>query len=481
VTVTENDKPLSVLFVLESEPESSCSLAFFNSYVESLMDTISPDVTLSIFYPVFSDSEEHYSLNIVPGDKFSRFITYVPKKHVAFRETFSSSSMENVFRYILKDESFDCIHIWSFKNHSFNYPFIAGERSIPVIVSIYDGFLSSPFIFEKGIIGSGMTEKMKIRISNFVTSPISSFLQKAGTFFPDNRSKKNGYWFELIGRYSSFYNRYPASSLDKPVAEERDSLSLEAINFTEKFIINSEAEYNLYYRSSIPENKVMIMEQGGAGESSFEPMPFEIEGAVKFGFLGELLPEEGISELIEAFNMLYAEGYQNEIHIYGEIAQNRSYFQKLKRNVRNSNIFFRGPIEPGRLNAALVTFDVLIAPSKWYRNDSFLAKTAVNSRKALIVPAKNNISEIIRKHSRGLIIDEINPRSIFNAVSELERNRKRLYYFMRVTDDFKIETVKGNAVKLFDLYSSLSRKKVDLDKMLLKRKLHRKKIDRSRG
>jgi len=481
VICVENEKPLSVLFVLESEPESSCSLAFMNSYLEALIESLSFSISVSLFYPVFSDSEEHYSLNIVPGNRFNRFITYIPKKQVTFMDTFSSNSMENVFRYILKDESFDCIHIWSFKNHSFNYPFIAGERSVPVVVSLNDGFLATPFIFEKGVIGTHFSEERKIRISNFVVSPVSSIMIKAANLFSDQKNKKNGFWFELIGRYSSFYNRYPSSSLDTAVLKRRNDLSLEVLNFTDKFILNSDAEYNLFYRNSIPENKIQIMEQGGAGENIFESMPFEIEGAVKFGFLGELLPEEGIPEVIEAFNLLYKEGYQNEIHIYGEIAQNRSYFQKLKKSVRNSNIFFRGPIEPGRLNAALDTFDVLIIPAKWYRNDSFLAKTAISSRKALIVSSKNNISEIVRKYSRGLIIDEITPKSIFNAVSELERNRKRLYYFMRVTDDFKVEMIKENIKALTSVYNSLSRKKLDTDNMLLKRKLHRKKIDRSRG
>ncbi len=473
------DSPLSILFVLESEPESSCSLAFLNSYLEGLTESLSRQISISVFYPLFSDKEEHYSLNIIPGNDFNRFVTYLPKRHISFKETFSSFQIENVFRYILKDESFDCIHIWSFKNHSFNYPFIAGERSIPVVVSLYDGFLSTPFIFEKGCIGGCFTKEKKLRISNFVSSPVNSVLEKAGKLFSPRNNK--GVWFEQIGRYSSFYNKPAASSLEDPVCREREKLSFEAIEFTDKFILFSEMEYNLFYRNSIPENKTIFMEQGFYGEGFVDSKPFEIEGAVKFGFMGELLPEDGIMELVEAFNILYEKGFQNEIHIYGEIAGNSRYVNRLKKTIKNPNVFLRGPIEPGRFNAALETFDVLIVPSKWHRSDTFLVKSAIWCRKAIVISSKNRAAEIVENMSRGIVVDEIAPDSIFNVLSELERNRKRLYYFMRITDDFEATTIDSNVRTLISLYSSLSKKKLNLDDMILKRKLHRKKIERLRG
>ncbi len=478
-----DNKSLAVLFVLESEPESSFSLSFFNSYIESLVDSLNKSmVKISIFYPVFSDSEEHYSLNIVPGTGFTRYITYLPPKFLTYKETFASPLMENVFKYILKDESFDCIHIWSFKNHSLNYPFIAKERNVPVMISLCDGFLSSGFMFEKNSIGSSFADgKKKVRISNFVSSPFNSFIRNAGKLFSESKTKKRNSWFEQIGRYTSFYNTPPSSFIDQDVISERNSLSLEVIEFADKFILNSEMEYNAFYRSSIPENKVVVIEQGGAGESIVESKPFEIEGAVKFGFMAELLPEEGILEILKAFNALYKDGYQNELHIYGETVQNRNYFNKIKKYIRDSKIILKGPIEPGRLSAALGTFDVLIMASKWSRSDTFLLKTAICSRKAVIVPSKNSMADIVRKYNRGLTIDEVSIDAISKSVSELERNRKRLYYFMRVSDDFNVSMIKDNTTKLIEMYESVSKKKQTLNDVLLKRKLHRKKIERSRG
>nr|HPG35970.1 glycosyltransferase [bacterium] len=209
--------------------------------------------------------------------------------------------------------------------------------------------------------------------------------------------------------------------------------------------------------------------------------PFEIEGAVKFGFIGEILPEEGVLELVEAFNILYEDGYHNEMHFYGELHENHHYFTRLKKKVRNPNVYFHGPIQPGRLNSVLNTFDVLMIPSKWHRSDSFLVNNAISGRKAVIVSNRNNISEKIRRSNRGLILEQVDRVNIATAVSELERNRKRLYYFMRTTDDFKNSDIEDDVCTLVDMYSNYSRSRENFDRVLLKRKLIKKKIDRQRG
>ncbi|HSW59748.1 MAG TPA: hypothetical protein VLJ60_03060, partial [bacterium] len=127
----ESENRLSLLFVLESSPEDGNSIAFLNSYIESLINFLADEVDLALFYPEFSDTEEHYSLNIIQGPKYKKMVTYLPARHESFKDTFANSRMESIFSYILKDAHFDCVHIWSFKNHSFNYPLLAKERSLP--------------------------------------------------------------------------------------------------------------------------------------------------------------------------------------------------------------------------------------------------------------------------------------------------------------------------------------------------------------
>ena len=139
-----------------------------------------------------------------------------------------------------------------------------------------------------------------------------------------------------------------------------------------KFSYSGKYEYQTFYKEVIPEHKIAVIDAGMLCDGTFENRPFEIEGAVKFGFMGEILPEEGIVELIDAFNLLYSQNYQNELHIYGETHENAQFVNRLKQRVKNTNVFFHGPIQPGRMNAALNTFDALIIPAHWHRGDTFL-------------------------------------------------------------------------------------------------------------
>lgn len=470
----DSENLLSVLFVLDSDPQSGASLAFFNSFIEQLTDCIAGQAAVTLFYPEFSDTEEHYSLSITQLPKYRRMVTYIPTRLDSFSETYLNEKMDGVFSFILKEDHFDAIHFWSLKNHSFNYPAIAKERGIPVVCTVFDGFLFSNSIFDKGLSESDGN----VKISNFVNISIASFVKKiVAAFKPKTRS----YWFENIGRYSRYYNRSSINGVDSSVFEERSELSDEIVSFCDKFLFFSELEYNLFYRPLVPESKAVFMEQGIERELDFWNRPFEIEGAVKFCFMGEILPEDGILELVEAFNILYSEGLHNELHVYGETHENAAYFMKLKKRVKNPNVYFHGPVQGGRINAALNTTDVLLIPSKRFRNDTFLVNNAVSERKAVVVSGKNAIAEKIRKSGRGLIIDEVTPRAIADAVSELEFNRKRLYYFMRVTDDFKAADMAGNCAFLTSLYGELARNGRDGDPILLAKRLNRKRKERQRG
>ena len=105
----------------------------------------------------------------------------------------------------------------------------------------------------------------------------------------------------------------------------------------------------------------------------------------------------------------------------------------------------------------------------------------LSERKALIVSSKNALAEKVRRSGRGLILDEVTPRAIADAVSELERNRKRLYYFMRVTDDLKVPDISENCSFLISLYGELAKNYKEPDPLLLAKRLNRRRKERQRG
>jgi glycosyltransferase involved in cell wall biosynthesis len=229
----------------------------------------------------------------------------------------------------------------------------------------------------------------------------------------------------------------------------------------------------------IEEDDTLFIEQGIDVDAASQSRPFEINGPVSFGFVGDIIPEEGIEILISAMNLLSDQGRHNSLHIYGDVFQNKEYYNKLQRMSRSKHIHFHGPVAPQRLAAILDTFDVLVVPSEWQRSDTYLLYTTIARRKAVITSYRSSIGEIVRKTGRGMTLEETTPEALFSAMIELETNRKKLYYHMRITDDFSFVDV-GETVELFvSNYKKIVATPPE-EAALLAQKRFRKRVERLR-
>ncbi len=467
-----------ILFVLDSSPNEDVSAAFYNSYIKLLAEEFSKYVNISIFYPIISDRNSHYELKIDSSSSVQRFFTYIPSRFENMATSFSNPQMEVVFEKVLKEASFDAVHIFSLKNHSLNYPFISKRMNIPTILSVFDNHLLCPLIFMNRNDCSHEKCGACMKISNFVASPFTKIIKNLESLI---KPKKNYNWYDQIGRYSCFYNRKPLCQVDSEIIKERQKTVCELVNFVDKFHFFSEKLYREAFESVIPENKVFFMDQGIDMSTLSDTRPLEITGHIKFGFVGDIIQEEGIEELVAAASIIKEAGFVNEIHVYGEIYENRDFFDILRKKSANLNIFFHGAVNPGRIHALLDTFDVLIIPSKWNRSDTFLLYNAVIRRKAVVVSPASIMSEKIRKSGRGIVLREITSSEIANAIMELETNRKKLYYYIRVIDDFKFVSIDDNIQELISIYMTITEKNFDQEKIILNKKLFRKKVERLRG
>ncbi len=469
-----NKSLLNILFITESSPLEPVSYGMFNDYVRKLVKSVSDYANVSVFFTEFVANEEVYSLSIEEVNNVTFFKAFIPKRYSSFVETFENEDMENILKYVLKEYGFDVVHIFSLKNHSFNYPFIIKKRGIPVVLSIYDNFIQSfyPFAFKN------YTKKKEMvpRLSNFIVSPLTTVFNRISSFFSKSKDRK---WFEHIGRYSFFYNKTSSSNTISGIMLKRKQLFEDIIRFVDLFHFSSETFYNLFFRQHISETKVFFMEEGIDQKSLESSKPFEINGPIDFAFIGEIVPEDGISEVLEAFKKYKATGFQGRLHIYGEIAENQGFFDKINKNI--PDLLFHGPVDPARLNAVADSFHVLVVPAKWCRTDSYFIKKIIARRKPIITSRQSKLGEIVATNGRGITLSEITASSVYDALVEMETNRKRLYYFMRVLDNFNSNTIEDNANDFVKRYFSLSKSTDDKDNLILSRKLFKRKMDRLRG
>ncbi len=463
---------ISLLLVLDSSPESGASPALLNAFLSDFVKALSSVVELSLYYPIFSVTEESYSLSVIKEEDVTRYITFIPPRFRTMEETYRNKRLDDVFSYVLKEKSFDIIHIISLKNHSISYPQLAKERRIPVILTISDFFLRSPLIFSD-------THPEQIKISNFVASPFRTLITKIERIFAKN-DDVSYWWYEQIGRYSDFYNSSTATDKEslRNFLEKRNDAISDALLMTDIVHFFSETLYNARYRTLVPEERTIIIPQGINLSSISRGHPFEINGPISFGFIGNIIPEEGIVELMEAVTMLRKHGLFNRLHVYGDIFQNRDFFNQIKETAKASQVEFHGPIDPHRISAALDVFDVLVMPSRWQRSDTHLIYSAIARRKAIITAHRSAGGEIVRKTGRGITLDSPDAQSLFSAMTELETNRKKLYYHMRITNDFPFVTLEETVKQFVDRYGVLVDRYADKKSATQKKRL-RKRIDRT--
>ena len=84
---------------------------------------------------------------------------------------------------------------------------------------------------------------------------------------------------------------------------------------------------------------------------------------LNFGYIGTLTPHEGIDLLIHAFSQYNLEFPHSRLYIYG----NGIDEVRIKAlSTINSNIYFKGSIEPNRVNEAFNSIDIIVNPR--YKN-----------------------------------------------------------------------------------------------------------------
>lgn len=470
----------NILLVLDSAPEEPGAPNLFNAWVADLIRELRRYCRLSIFHPVISTIGPFYRLRRESKEGIERFVTTVPYKYASFSETFRNPAMEELFAAVIGESDFDLCHIVSLRNHSFGYPAIAHGAGLPLTLTVADGWLRCPLRYRRGCADgySPRDHACDLRLSNFVASPFSFLATSIEEFF---KPRRNHWWFEETGRYSVFYNRDPLEQVSREALRQRDALLREMLPYVDRFHFLSEQLHRAWFGDLIPPDRVTVMAQGIPAARVIDSRPFEIHGGVSFGFIGDLIPEEGVGELIEAFNAVRDRGLPNTLHLYGELYHNDDYARWLKKLCHSPAVTFHGAIDNSRIGAILDTIDALILPARWPRPDTWLAAQAMARRKAVIAAEGTAAAELVKKKRRGVVLKETTADDIEQVVADLEIDRKKLYYFMRIAESEQFLSITENVQELLALYLAHMRRPARAEETTLTRRLGRKRVERLRG
>lgn len=139
-----------------------------------------------------------------------------------------------------------------------------------------------------------------------------------------------------------------------------------------------------------------------------------------FCYIGRIVKEKGITELIEAFNRLMPHYPHAKLHLYGDGADLLQY-QKNK----NSQVIFHG--HTNKPLDALADCEIFILPS--YKEGLSLALLdAAMMERSIIATNVGGTNEVVIDHQTGLLVDAKSSDELYRAMCELLDNPKLRKY-----------------------------------------------------
>lgn len=141
--------------------------------------------------------------------------------------------------------------------------------------------------------------------------------------------------------------------------------------------------------------------------------------AIRFGYIGQILPIKGVHCLIDAFQRL-PKHVSAELHIYGSLDKDAVYVASLREQARdNLQIYFNGPFQRAALGRVFAGLDVLVVPSLWHETYGLVIQEAFAAHTPVIASAVGAIPEFVHDNVNGLVFEMGN-------VQELARQMQRV-------------------------------------------------------
>ena len=144
------------------------------------------------------------------------------------------------------------------------------------------------------------------------------------------------------------------------------------------------------------------------------------DNKVIFSFVGRIIKQKGILNVIEAFQRIEKEFSNVKL----EIAGNGELYEMLKEKNKSKNVTFYGKIDKEEVYAILKKSNVFLCPSIWPEGFPSTILEAGLMKNAVIATNQGGIKDIIKNERNGIIVKET-ADDLYRAMKELILDRKK--------------------------------------------------------
>ena len=184
------------------------------------------------------------------------------------------------------------------------------------------------------------------------------------------------------------------------------------------------------------------------------------EGSIKILFVGRLVPEKGIFDLLTAFSMLLKKIENVELLIVGS-GSSFILFQ-IKQHMTNLKITgkvkFLGNIEYSQMPQIHNLADVFCLPSiptkTWAEQFGYSMVEAMACGKPVVSTLSGSIPEVVTDRNTGILVQPKNPHMLASALEELVLDRNERENMGKSARNWVLSKFEANMIagKLADIY-----------------------------
>ena len=124
--------------------------------------------------------------------------------------------------------------------------------------------------------------------------------------------------------------------------------------------------------------------------------------ALRFGFVGSIVPHKGLHVLLEAFQGLAERGAT--LDIFGPFEPERDAYHRSLADRRVAGARFRGAFAAAAVDGVYSQFDTLVVPSLWFENAPLVVREAFRARVPVVASDLGGLSEAVRTGVDGLLV-----------------------------------------------------------------------------
>lgn len=143
------------------------------------------------------------------------------------------------------------------------------------------------------------------------------------------------------------------------------------------------------------------------------------KNGIVFGFIGRIVPEKGVKELLEAMSILKVNGKKMSLLIAGDPLVDKPYADELYSIIKNNNIEqnvnFVGKIND--VASFYKTCDVICIPSIYEEPMANVVAESKSYHKPCIIFNQGGMPEIVKDKVTGMVVNEVSVEGLSNAMA----------------------------------------------------------------